>query len=114
MSWEYLKRKWEVRKSFLRNARHYVRLIKEVCVKEIDPDCRVILFGSVARGNYRDDSDVDVLVITDKAKTVWDKVRVQVLIERELGLGDPFELHVVTREEYENWYRRFIDAYEEF
>jgi predicted nucleotidyltransferase len=61
-----------------------------------------------------DDSDVDVLVITDKAKTVWDKANMQVIIERKLDLGDPFELHAATREEYENWYRRFIDAYEEF
>ncbi|BBG23300.1 hypothetical protein IC006_0584 [Sulfuracidifex tepidarius] len=96
------------------NARHYVGLIKEVCVEKVDPQCRVILFGSVARGDFRDDSDVDVLVITDKAKTSWDKVDVQVTIERELGLGDPFEFHVVTREEYEGWYKKFIDLWEEF
>jgi len=114
MSWEYLKRKWDKRKEFLNNARRYVKLIKEVCVKKVDPECRVILFGSVARGDYRDDSDVDVLIITDKAKSVWDKVNIEVIIERELNIGDPFEFHIVTNSEYENWYKKFIDVYEEF
>ena len=114
MSWEYLKKKWDERKEYLKNARHYVRLIKKVCVEKIDPECKVILFGSVARGNYRDDSDIDVLVITDKAVSVWDKVNIQVVIERELNIGSPFEFHIVTRKEFEGWYKRFIDVYEEF
>ncbi|BAB65805.1 MULTISPECIES: nucleotidyltransferase domain-containing protein [Sulfurisphaera] len=114
MSWEYLKRKWEERKEILKNARQYVKLIKEICVKKIDPDCRVILFGSIARGNYRIDSDIDVLIITDKAKSVWDKANIEVIIERELNIGDPFEFHIVNKNEYENWYKKFIDIYEEF
>ncbi|BCU69979.1 nucleotidyltransferase domain-containing protein [Stygiolobus caldivivus] len=114
MSWEYLKKKWEERKGYLKDARRYVRLIKEVCVEKVDPECRVILFGSVARGDYRDDSDIDVLVVTDKAVTVWDKVNIQVVIEGELNIGSPFEFHIVTRKEFEGWYKRFIDVYEEF
>ena len=114
MSWEYLKRKWEERKDKLENARHYLRLIKEVCVREIDPECRVLLFGSVARGNYRADSDVDVLIITDRAKTAWDRAAIEAKVERELDLDDPFEFHVVSKGEFEMWYKRFIDVYEEF
>ncbi|MFP3234525.1 MAG: hypothetical protein RXR08_12980 [Sulfolobaceae archaeon] len=38
MSWEYLKRKWDKRKEFLNNARRYVKLIKEVCVKRWIPN----------------------------------------------------------------------------
>ncbi|ADX84986.1 nucleotidyltransferase domain-containing protein [Saccharolobus islandicus] len=114
MNWEYLKKKWDERKEFLNNARRYVKLIKEICVKKVDSECRVILFGSVARGNYRDDSDVDVLIITDKAESIWDKVNIEVIIERELNIGDPFEFHIVTNSEYENWYKKFIDVYEEF
>jgi len=114
MSWEYLKRKWEERKEILKNARQYVKLIKEICVKKIDPDCRVILFGSIARGNYRIDSDIDVLIITEKGKSAWDKAVISSLIKEKIGFGDPLELHVVTRKEYEEWYKKFIDVYEEF
>ncbi|BDC18646.1 nucleotidyltransferase domain-containing protein [Acidianus sp. HS-5] len=60
---------WNKRKEILQNARDYVREIKKICVEEIDKNCRVILFGSIARGNYRVDSDIDVLIITDLATT---------------------------------------------
>ena len=34
--------------------------------REFDPD-RIILFGSYARGNATDDSDIDLLVVADTA-----------------------------------------------
>ena len=37
-------------------------------VKSTDPDATLILFGSYARGDYRDDSDVDLLILVDKDK----------------------------------------------
>jgi len=63
---EYFKNKWEERIKILKNAREYVKRIKEICVNEIDKNCRIILFGSIVRGNYRIDSDVDVLIILPK------------------------------------------------
>ncbi len=41
-----------------------LRRIVEVIVKEIDPD-RIILFGSRARGDYKEDSDYDILVLKE-------------------------------------------------
>ncbi len=41
-----------------------LRRIVEVIVKEIDPD-KIILFGSRARGDYKEDSDYDILVIKE-------------------------------------------------
>ena len=41
-----------------------LRRIVEVIVREIDPD-RIILFGSRARGDYKDDSDYDILVLKE-------------------------------------------------
>jgi hypothetical protein len=113
MYWELYKW-WSKRKEILSHARDYVREIKRICVEEIDQECRVILFGSVARGNYRVDSDIDVLIITEKGKTIWDKAQISSKIKEKIGFGDPLELHVVTRKEYEEWYKRFIDIYEEF
>ena len=45
---------WNKRKEILQHARDYVKEIKRICVEEIDKDCRVILFGSIAGGggNY--------------------------------------------------------------
>ncbi|BFH73018.1 hypothetical protein SJAV_09620 [Sulfurisphaera javensis] len=49
-----------------------MKVIKEACVKKVDLQCKVILFGSVVRGNFRIDSDVDVLVIT-KFNNEWER-----------------------------------------
>lgn len=49
MYWE-LYRRWSRRKEVLGRARDYVREIKRICVEAIDRECRVILFGSAARG----------------------------------------------------------------
>ncbi len=44
---------------------------------------RIILFGSVARGNYRHDSDIDVAIITDdeKIKKEAQKIADRILIK---------------------------------
>ena len=44
---------------------HHIQLLVSHIVQEISPQ-RVILFGSHAQGNAGPDSDVDLLVITDR------------------------------------------------
>ena len=41
-----------------------LRRIVEVIVREIDPE-RMILFGSRARGDHKEDSDYDILVLKE-------------------------------------------------
>ena len=41
-----------------------LRRIVEVIVREIDPD-RIVLFGSRARGDHKEDSDYDILVLKE-------------------------------------------------
>ncbi|WP_291767756.1 nucleotidyltransferase domain-containing protein [Caldivirga sp. UBA161] len=97
----------------LRNARSYLRIMKETCMKEVSPECRIFLFGSVARGDYRIDSDVDVLVVVPELKDEWDRSRISTLLHKAVNAQEPFEIHVVTPEEFREWYLRFIDVYEE-
>ena len=105
---------WSRRKAILARAREYVKEIKRICVEEFDKNCRVMLFGSVARGDYRVDSDIDVLVITELAGDVWKRAEIALRIRERLGFGDPLELHIVTPKIFEEWYKKLIDAYEEF
>jgi predicted nucleotidyltransferase len=44
----------------------FLREVKR-CVQAIDPQAEVWLFGSRARGDFREDSDWDFLILTDKA-----------------------------------------------
>ena len=113
MSLNYFKEKWERRIEMLRNARRYLRIMREACIREISPECRIFLFGSVARGDYRFDSDIDVLVVVPGLKDEWDRSRVSTLLHKVVNAQEPFEIHVVSPEEFREWYLKIIDVYEE-
>jgi len=98
----------EERKRFFEDFLRYVEKVKEV-VRRRDPNAKIIVFGSVVRGDVRPDSDIDLLIITDMAEKLDERIKLRMEIMRILGEGSPFEIHIITTEEYENWYRRFID-----
>ncbi len=97
----------EERRRYLEDVKRYLQAIKRVA-RRFDPDARVILFGSYVEGRARPDSDVDVLVVTRLASDTWERARIRAAVAEEVGVSTPFEIHIVTPEEYEGWYRRFI------
>jgi len=92
------------------NIDKYVQDIK-ILVKKHDPNVEIFLFGSYVKGFMRKDSDIDVLIITDLAKEVGARVRLRMEIAEKIGELTPFETHIITQDEYENWYKKFIDKY---
>jgi predicted nucleotidyltransferase len=48
-----------------------LQLIKST-VKAKDPDAKVILFGSYARGDYNEESDIDLIILLDKDRITYD------------------------------------------
>ncbi|MEM2617851.1 MAG: nucleotidyltransferase domain-containing protein [Thermofilaceae archaeon] len=62
------------------------------------------IFGSALRGELIANSDVDVLVVSDKA-TGPQRHRLAAAIEEELKTPLIFEIHLATREKLD-WYRR--------
>lgn len=58
------------------NKEQILKQIKET-VHATDPDAKVILYGSYARGDYNDESDIDLLILIDKEKvTREDRMRI--------------------------------------
>ncbi|MEM3834289.1 nucleotidyltransferase domain-containing protein [Pyrobaculum sp.] len=97
-----------------------VRAIKEwraiaerICeeVRRYLPDAKVYVFGSVARGNWAADSDIDVLIISERAPDdALERARIAVAVKEALGRLAPVELHFATPKQYAEWYAKFIDV----
>ena len=94
----------------LDKLRNYQAVLKEVksLVKSIDPGGRVIFFGSVLRGDFSASSDIDIIVIP--SDMVF-KDRITLAVWKSVDA--PIELHIITLEQFEEWYLRFIDMYKE-
>src|SRR5438093_9760158 len=61
--------------------------IKDV-VRKADPTAEVILFGSRARGDFRPDSDWDVLIVTEKEiNNDYEEKMLHALLALEMELG---------------------------
>ena len=78
----------------------YVNYIAQ-CIKDAMPVTAIYLFGSYAKGNYRENSDLDIYVVTpDKSKRMHDwyleaasafERKIRMPIEILVGYEDDFE-----------------------
>ena len=87
---------------WLEAARHAKRIITGLY-----PNARVLVFGSVVRGEATAMSDLDLLVIVDKRETKRE-AEARASVWRELP-DCPIQLHFATERELRDWYMRFID-----
>ncbi|MEL9991831.1 MAG: nucleotidyltransferase domain-containing protein [Thermoproteus sp.] len=101
------------RKRALERWRDYAALICSI-VKRRLPDAKVIAFGSVVRGDWTPDSDLDLLVVSDGVpQDAWGRASLSLELKEALGeLGSLLEVHYATWDEYLGWYKRFIDVEE--
>jgi len=83
-----------------------VRDMVDSIVREVDPE-RVYLFGSYARGEAREDSDVDILVVEHEPfGAERSRRREMARLWRLLaGFGVPKDILVYSSEEVERWRR---------
>lgn len=76
-------------------------------VKTADPRATAILYGSWARGDQREDSDIDVLVLLDQERvTPQDERRIKYpLYELEFETGIIISPLVLSRHDWERRHR---------
>ena len=76
----------------------YLQQIKKLVLDELDKEpVRIILFGSRARGNYHQTSDVDIGVIP--RKSTWNSNKLSLLKEKLEDLDVPYKVDVVNLNE---------------
>ena len=79
-----------------------LKLITDCIVREYQPD-KIILFGSWARGNANEQSDIDLLVISDREKELPRYKRgldVRLLLSQ---FQSPKDILFYTHEDIEQW-----------
>jgi len=103
------KEKW---REYFKNPVRFAKIIKNIALK-YDEKAKIILFGSIVKNTSGPESDIDVLVITNLARDTTRRIKLRTEIMKTLGEDTPFEIHIVTVDEYRNWFRRFLDKYVE-
>lgn len=92
---------------YFKNYLDYARKIKKEA-QNLLGRVRVYVFGSILRKDEVP-KDIDILIISPKLKTTDKKSGVRVRLWEKIGFGAPFEIHLITPEEYKNWYQFFIE-----
>ncbi|MCD6094786.1 nucleotidyltransferase domain-containing protein [bacterium] len=92
-------------KKYFQNYLHWARIIKKE-VENLLGKTRVLIFGSILR-KKEVPRDIDILIISPKL-TTKEKSVIKAKIWQKIGIFSPFEIHLTTPEEYQNWYQKFI------
>ena len=97
----------EQRKKYFKDPLFYGKKLKKG-VERSFPEARVFLFGSVIKREDKPDSDFDVLIVTKKdPDDIFEQAKAKIKILKPFP-HHPFELHLITPEQFKKWYQRFI------
>ena len=107
---DLLKKRAQRRESYLDNLPYYRDEIENFFKANLG-EASVRFFGSVLTENFDAESDVDVLVVSPRTPPRLDeRSRLIAELRSKIGFASPFEIHLITEEEYEDWYKNFIPA----
>lgn len=103
---DYLIEEAREEEKYFKNYRKYAKLIKGRAEKLLGK-VKVFVFGSILR-KEEVPQDIDILIISPKLKTLTQKSKIRAELWKKIGFLAPFEIHLITPKEYENWYKFFI------
>ncbi|MEM1830765.1 MAG: nucleotidyltransferase domain-containing protein [Desulfurococcaceae archaeon] len=98
----YYKAKYERFKALLKWRDQLPEILE--AARSVLPDAEVYVFGSALRNELTANSDVDILVVSDKA-TGSQRHKLAVAIEEKLRNPFIFEIHLTTKEKL-TWYKK--------
>jgi predicted nucleotidyltransferase len=92
-----------------REIEEIITKYKKVLIKLGINSQRVILYGSYARGNPREDSDIDLIIISEDFKNMNLRVRLETLGLAAGKILEPIEAVGYTEEEIKNTKGTFLE-----
>ena len=102
---------YERKKKYFNNLEAYLDVIKEKTL-EILPDAKIYLFGSVVERKIHPFSDIDIAIVSDRIpESADERAGVKIKILEGFDIFTPFEFHLLTRREWDEWYSRFVKDY---
>ncbi len=105
---QILKKSWKEKKKYFENYRSYCQKIKKLA-REILGEVEVLVFGSVVKGKFTPKSDIDLLIVSPNLPEDQEKrAKIRTKIKSKIDPFSPFQIHLATPEEYQNWYQKFI------
>jgi len=91
---------------YFKNYLKYAGRIKKEA-QELLGDVRVFIFGSILKKNEIP-QDIDVLIVSRNLTDYGVKSKTQRRLRKNIGIFSPFEIHLVTPEEYNSWWKYFL------
>ncbi len=91
---------------YFENYLEYAKIIKKE-VERFAGKAKVFIFGSILRKDEIP-QDIDILIISPRLKSTSQKSKMLAKILKRIGPASPFEIHLITPEEYNGWYKYFI------
>ena len=80
----------------------YISKLIRNSISSIDPKAEVILYGSRARGDERNDSDWDILILTDYSINLQNERKFRdKLYDLELETGEPFSVFAYSKNDWQ-------------
>jgi len=86
----------------MKTKKQYITHLIRNYINSIDPTADVILYGSRARGDERQDSDWDILILTNYAADLETERKFRnKLYDLELETGEAFSVFVYSRNDWQ-------------
>ena len=92
---------------YFRDYMKYVKIIAQR-IKYFLKDAKIIIFGSVVKGNFHKRSDIDILAISNQLPdSLQEQAKIKLEVLKDFDVH-PFEIHLTTPQIYQNWFKNFI------
>lgn len=105
---EILIKKRKEQEKYFKNYLFWAKEIKKEAERLLG-EVQVFVFGSILRQSKTEiPRDVDIMVISPVFRDRTKKSEIKVKIWRKIGVGSPFEIHLISPEDFRDWYSLFI------